>query len=382
MRFPERLDSKLENRAKTSSLRSLILSRNKIDFASNDYLGIALNSELESIVLNECSKLGQYSSTGSRLLTGNFKLVEQLENQLAVFHETEAALVFNSGYDANLGFLSCVPQRGDIVLYDALVHTSIREGLQLGLAKSYSFKHNDLFDLEESIKRLKIKDPNAVFYIVTESVFSMDGDTPDLIQLVQLAKKYNCLVVLDEAHATGVFGNSGCGKAQELGIQDKIFARIHTFGKALGSQGAAIVGSQKLKEYLFNFSRAFIYTTALPPYCILKTLRVYLFLEEDNNSISTLRKNIIFFKKELKRLDLQEFFIESDSAIHCAIIGGTLETKKIAILLQQQGFDIRPILAPTVQIGKERLRFCIHSFNSFNQITQLLEAFKEHQHGE
>lgn len=380
MKFPERLDSKLENRRKTSSLRSLTLSPNKIDFASNDYLGIAFDNDLESRVLKKCSTLSQYSSTGSRLLSGNSELVEDLEDQLAAFHETEAALVFNSGYDANLGILSSVPQRGDIVLYDALVHTSLREGLQLCLAKSYSFKHNDFFDLEERIRHLENKNENAVFYIVTESVFSMDGDTPDLIQLVHLAKKYSCLVVLDEAHATGVFGNLGYGKAQELGIQDKIFARIHTFGKALGSQGAAVVGSQKLKEYLLNFSRAFIYTTALPPYCILKTQSVYSFLEENNTSISTLRKNIIFFKKELKRLALQDLFIESNSAIHCAIIGGTIETKQLAMLLQEQGFDIRPILSPTVQIGKERLRFCIHSFNSFSQITQLLEAFKEHQH--
>ncbi|MFV5683893.1 aminotransferase class I/II-fold pyridoxal phosphate-dependent enzyme [Flavobacterium sp. GB2R13] len=370
MKFPENLSVKLEARKQNNALRQLPLSCKGIDFASNDYLGL---SKSETIFhethqyLIETNEI-QNGATGSRLLSGNHKLYPKTENFIAQFHKSESALIFNSGYDANVGFFSSLLQKGDLILYDELCHASIRDGIQLSNAKAYKFNHNDFEDLE----RLILRNQNTVIYIVTESVFSMDGDTPNLEELVQVSEKHNCYLVVDEAHALGVFGEKGEGLVQDLNLQDQVFARIMTFGKGLGCHGAAVLGAPELRDYLVNFSRSFIYTTGLSPHSVATILMGYHYLNKENKNIEQLRENIIHFNQEKNVLGLKQLFVRSKSAIQSAIIPGNENVKSIAQKLQAKGFDVKAILSPTVPEGQERLRFCLHSFNSKEEISEVL----------
>lgn len=367
--FPKKLHEKLSERAASNALRKLSISHNPIDFSSNDYLGFAKDESIfksASELLKE-RNFTRNGATGSRLLSGNNLLYEVLEGQLATIHDCSAALVFNSGYDANLGLFGSVPQRGDIILYDELIHASIRDGLGMSNAKAYKFRHNDLSDAKRLLE-LNRADTSEV-YVVTESVFSMDGDSPDLVVLAQFCKNQKCRLIVDEAHAVGVFGTSGVGLVQELGLQQHVFARIVTFGKAMGCHGAAVLGSETLKHYLVNFARSFIYTTGMPPHSLATILMAYKKLSE-TPSIEGLRENIIYFREhmELHRLD----FIESNSAIQCCIISGNDRVKDIAMKLQEKGFDVKPIVSPTVKEGQERLRFCLHAYNTKTEIVEVL----------
>ena len=395
--FPKKLQNKLDRRIENNSLRQLSAQNNLVDFSSNDYLGYAKLEELfnKSHQYLVDHQYIQNGVSGSRLLSGNHELYSVVENQLRHVHQSEA-LVFNSGYDANLGFFSCVPQRNDVVLYDEYSHASIRDGIQLSNAKAYSFRHNNLEDLEKKLKRHSQSNKNThaesvEVYIVTESVFSMDGDSPDLIAIQKLCKKFNACLIVDEAHALGVFN---FGLVQQLGIENKVFARIVTFGKALGCHGAAVLGSQELKDYLINFSRSFIYTTGLSPHSLatihiayktLVTSSGFLCnemeekivsrskgLEKPQSDIQKLQKNIHYFKEKSAELELSELFIPSSSAIQCCVISGNVVVKQCAKELHKNGFDVRPILSPTVKKGQERLRFCLHNYNTKEQIDEVL----------
>ena len=370
--FPKALTSKLEQRTANNSLRKLSLPNTLIDFASNDYIGFAKSetifNETHSYLID--NKIIQNGATGSRLLSGNHKIYEEAENYIAKFHQVEDALIFNSGYDANVGFFGAVPQRNDIILYDELSHASIRDGIQLSNAKSYKFKHNDFEDLEDLIQRFQ--SDFIEIYIVTESVFSMDGDCPNLEELAALSNKYKCNLVVDEAHALGVFGENGQGLVQMLHLQDSVFARIMTFGKGLGCHGAAIIGSSELKNYLVNFARSFIYTTGLSPHSVASILVAYQHLETENKALGILRENINHFNQEKNILGLKPMFVRSKSAIQSAIIPGNQNVKLIANQLQEKGFDVKAILSPTVPEGQERLRFCLHSYNSKEENSEVL----------
>jgi 8-amino-7-oxononanoate synthase len=375
-RDPKSLTLKLEQRKENNSLRKLALPNNLIDFASNDYLGF---SKSEAIFTGTHSflienNILQNGATGSRLLSGNHIVYQVAENYIAKFHQSESALIFNSGYDANVGFFSAVPQRSDVILFDELAHASIRDGIQLSNAKSYKFLHNDFEDLERIILKFSndTQQPSTIF-VVTESVFSMDGDTPNLEELVQICEKHNCFLVVDEAHALGVFGDHGEGLVQMLDLQDEVFARIMTFGKGLGCHGAAILGSQKLVDYLVNFARSFIYTTGLSPHSVATILIAYQHLQTEKEALQKLRKNVIHFNQEKKQLGLNPLFVRSKSAIQSAIIPGNQKVKNIANQLQGKGFDVKAILSPTVPEGQERLRFCLHSYNSKKEISEVLQ---------
>ena len=371
--FPKSLSQKLQQREHNSAVRKLSLSNDLIDFSSNDYLGFA-NSE---VIFQETHRylidntIIQNGATGSRLLSGNHSVYQEAERYIAGFHQSESALIFNSGYDANVGFFSSVPQRNDVILYDALCHASIRDGIQMSNAKAYRFQHNDYEDLEKYIQKFITK--NSEVYIATESVFSMDGDSPDLEKLVQLSEKYSCHLVVDEAHALGVFGEKGEGVIQSLGLQDKIFARIMTFGKGLGCHGAAVLSSEDLKNYLVNFARSFIYTTGLSPHSVATILIAYQHLEKEKKAITILKKNIVHFNQEKSLLGIKPLFIRSKSAIQSSIIPGNEKVRSIAKQLQEKGFDVKPILSPTVPEGQERLRFCLHSYNSEKEISEVLQ---------
>jgi 8-amino-7-oxononanoate synthase len=375
--FPKSLQQKLQQREEQNALRQLPIPNNLIDFASNDYIGFAKNEtifhETHRLLLDKNIKVN--GATGSRLLSGNHELYNETEDYIAQFHYAESALIFNSGYDANIGFFSAVPQRKDIILYDELCHASIRDGIQMSHAKSYKFAHNDVEDLEKLITKFQPTTDNrqpTTVYIVTESVFSMDGDSPNMEELTKFSEKYNAYLVVDEAHALGVFGEQGEGLVQSLGLQDKVFARIVTFGKGLGCHGAAVLGSHELKSYLVNFARSFVYTTGLSPHSVATILQSYKQLKKEKESLEKLKSNIIFFNQEKMRLGLKPIFVYSKSAIQCAIIPGNERVKNIATQLKQNGFDVRPILSPTVPERQERLRFCLHSYNSEKEISEVL----------
>ncbi|AKA34786.1 aminotransferase class I/II-fold pyridoxal phosphate-dependent enzyme [Flagellimonas lutaonensis] len=384
--FPKKLRQRLEKRKNENALRKLSNYKDLVDFSSNDYLGLArekkIQRQAEGMMLESACSNG---ATGSRLLTGHYPLLEELEAVLAHFHKAQTALVFNSGYDANLGFFSSVPQRNDIVLYDELSHASIRDGIALGNAKSYKFKHNDLKDLNEKIAmslRAQSRSEDSEIYVVTESVFSMDGDSPDLGAMADYCAKHKLCLIVDEAHAVGVLGQ-GRGLVAELDLEEKVFARLVTFGKALGCHGAAILGANGLKTYLINFARSLIYTTALPPHTTASIIAAYKLLDapEGKEKRERLYNLIQRFRSIVSEYGLQDLFLSSDSAIQVAVLGGNKRVRHCAEILMQNGFDVRPILAPTVAKGYERLRICLHDYNTRQEIRTVLELISKFGNG-
>ncbi|WP_165750040.1 aminotransferase class I/II-fold pyridoxal phosphate-dependent enzyme [Cellulophaga sp. Z1A5H] len=383
--FPEKLSKKLEDRRGANSLRVLPAQQLLIDFSSNDYLGFAKNTTIFEgvIALLKEKNLKFNGATGSRLISGNYGLYAEVEDAIAEFHAADTALVFNSGYDANVGFFSAIPQRGDYIFYDEYIHASIRDGIALSTAKGYKFKHNNLQDLQRVINRVIALERNqgaeVEVYVVTESVFSMDGDSPDLVAFANFCEKHKFRFVVDEAHALGVFGKEGQGLVAELNIAHLVFAQIVTFGKGLGCHGAAILGSVQLKEYLVNFSRSFIYTTGLPPHSLAT---IYLAYEQlaKTNSLLELKNNITYFKEQLTNLEIKEAFIPSNSPIQCCVISGNEKVKNLASVLQNNNFSVKAILSPTVSKGQERLRFCLHSYNTKQEIADVLKILKKLMH--
>ena len=382
MKFPQSLYDKLQQRAQQHALRALSAPKTGVDFASNDYIGFSTNAQLFTDTHQFLVDHGytQNGATGSRLLTGNHELYALAEQTIAHFHQSDSALLFNSGYDANVGFFSAVPQKGDFILYDELCHASIRDGIRLSHAKSFKFQHNDTEDLARLLSHYSPTTYDlrpTTIYLVTEAVFSMDGDSPPLEAFVQLAEKFQAYLVVDEAHALGVFGNQGEGLTQQLQLQDKVFARIVTFGKGLGCHGAAIVGSPELNQYLVNFARSFIYTTGLSPHAVATVLMAYNQLEQAPEQLQQLRDNIQFFNQEKLQLGLKPLFVYSKSAIQSAILPGNEKVKHLAKKLQEAGFDVRAILSPTVPEGQERLRFCLHSYNTTSEIQAVLQLLSK-----
>ncbi len=382
-KFPKKLAQKLAIRAENDALRSLPIAHNAIDFSSNDYLGFAKNETIYAhtfqLLLNE--GIAHNGASGSRLLTGNHNLYGTLERYLAEFHKAESALVFNSGYDANMGFFSTVPQRGDIVFYDAHIHASIRDGIKMGLAKSYKFAHNDIEDLKAKCLAQRSQNAEEVdIYVVTESIFSMDGDAPNLKAMAKFCATEGFHLIVDEAHAVGVFGENGCGLVQELAIEKQVFARIVTFGKAVGCHGAAVLGSDNLKRFLLNFARSFIYTTGLPPHAVASIIAAYNYLgmEDGLKQLALLQTTIALFKSKVQALHLEKHFLESDSAIQVCIVPGNSVVKELANKLFDDGLDVKAILSPTVSEGQERLRICLHSHNNTEEIVFLLQRLKSY----
>ena len=363
----------LQKRKEQNALRKLVQPNGLSDFCSNDYLGFARSAKFAQNIEKACSKLiDSNGSAGSRLLAGNSFFAENLESYIAKFHNAPSGLIYNSGYDANVGLFSAVGQKGNTIIYDELIHASVHDGLKLSSATTYLFKHNDLVHLEE---RLKIAE--GIVYVAVESIYSMDGDQAPLKEIVRLCKKYEANLIVDEAHATGITQNKGKGRVQELKLEKEIFARVHTFGKGLGCHGAVVLGGELLRDFLINFSRSFIYTTALPIRSLVAIHEAYQLLQKSESEITRLHKHIGTFKKHLsKKVTL--FLIPSNSPIQCLIVGGNDAVKKMAFHLQHSGFDVRPILNPTVQKGKERLRICIHSFNTGKEIKELCSLLNEY----
>ncbi len=355
----EFLYKKLRERKEQHAFRELRLETGKIDFCSNDYLGIVKHKLLEGNEANFFS----HGSTGSRLLTGNRLLTEDTEKLIAAFHRAEAGLIFNSGYDANVGLLSCVAHKGDTIVYDQLSHASIRDGVRLSFAAGFAFSHNDADDLEK-----KLLQAQGNIFVITESVFSMNGDTAPLQQIVEMCRKYKAHLIVDEAHATGVVGPKGEGLVQWLDLQSECFARIHTFGKALGCHGAVVLGSEALRSYLINFCRPFIYSTAPPESSIAAIRASYKLFPALDEERARLQQLIACFQAA----DINSEKLVSDTAIQAVVIPGNEAVRKIADRLQESNLDVRPILYPTVPKGSERLRIVLHSFNTDDDLHQLI----------
>lgn len=361
------IQSRLNQRTEAGNYRTLKPGNALIDFSSNDYLGFAHSPELKKLIDFELAKYQGYNgSTGSRLLTGNSKYAEELESQIANYHGYEAGLLFNSGYDANLGLFSCIAQRGDTVIADELIHASIIDGIRLSNANRYIFKHNDLNSLEEKLRNAKGR-----IFIAVESVYSMDGDLAPLVEITKLAEQYEAGLIVDEAHAIGVFGK---GLVYRYGLEYKVFAAVLTFGKAMGVHGAVVLGSDVLRNYLINFARSFIYTTAAPFHQLASIRSAYRMLDQSAREQEQLHNNIGSLKKLAAEAGI---IVPGQSAINCVITGSNERAMKLSEALKQAGMDVRPVLSPTVAAGTERLRICMHSYNEQEDIALLVNTLKQ-----
>ncbi len=368
------LQKLLEEKKNKDSYRQLKSIRQPIDFSSNDYLGLARSGELFEAVKRETEKIkSPYNgSTGSRLLSGNSALAEELEKKLAFIFHSQKTLLFNSGYTANLAVLSSLPRRGDTILYDELAHACIKDGARLSLASRFSFRHNDLHDLEEKIKRSK-----GNIFVAVESIYSMDGDECPLEELVALTATYGATIILDEAHSTGSYGEIGSGLAAQKKLENKIAVRIYTFGKAMGVHGACVAGDETLINFLINYARPFIYTTAMPPHSLVAIGCAFDFLKRNILLQEVLQTKIKLFINGFEKLKGES--VQSQSAIQNVIIPGSTNVKELAHFLEHHQFDCRPILSPTVKEGTERIRICLHVFNSDHEILELNNVLSEFQ---
>lgn len=364
-----RLSSLLDKRSLSNSYRSLSTHTPElIDFSSNDYLGLARSEELKNDIIQTYTGMSstKNGSTGSRLLTGSSPMVEKTENELTQLFHSEAGLLFSSGYMANLAFFSAVPQKGDTILYDELSHACIKDGCRLSLAQKFPFRHNDLHQLEQKLSRA-----TGEIYIACEAVYSMDGDFAPLTELTALAKRYSAKLVVDEAHSTGVFGLHGSGLVNALGLSDQVYASIYTFGKAMGVHGAFVSGSQTLREFLINFARPFIYTTSPSDFECLSVSQAFHSLKNSNDLQQALLSNIELFRK---LADGKLPLVQSESSIQAILVPGNDNVKHLSKTLREAGYDVRPILSPTVKQSEERLRVCLHAYNSEEEIAGLVNV--------
>jgi 8-amino-7-oxononanoate synthase len=349
----------------------LLDGREVINFSSNNYLGIANHSALASAAKEAIDRYG-CGSGASRLISGNMTLHEELENQLAEFKGTEAALVFNSGFQANTGILSTLAGEGDAILSDELNHASIIDGCRLSRAKTIVYVHCDLGQLEEALKqagscRRKL--------IVTETIFSMDGDEAPLTGIVELAEKYDAAVMVDEAHATGIFGPGGAGVVSKLGLVDRVLVQMGTLGKALGGFGAYVAGSQALRDLLINRCRSFIFTTSLPPAIMAMAMAAIDLVEGEPERREALWNNCRLLSDGLKKMGFS--LGEIQSPILPLIIGDADKCMQFSEQLLERGVFAQGIRPPTVPPGTSRLRITLMATHTREHIQIALDAFEE-----
>lgn len=363
------LENRLLKRTKVGNLRALKITQPTIDFSSNDYLGLARAPELARSVFQEwemhLSLLNGLGSTGSRLLTGNSLYAQELEEKIAKFHGFEAGLLFNCGYMANVGLLTAITSQESVIFFDAAVHASTHDGIRLSRASAFPFRHNDLEHLEN---RLKSCPSQGDRFICIESIYSTDGSMAALIEISQLASQYEAHLIVDEAHVVGACGPKGRGLVAEHNLTAHVFAQVTTFGKALGTYGAIVLGNQALKQALINFATSYIYTTALPFQTLAAIKCSYDLFPEMDRERDHLQKLIKIFRKSYPS--------SSMSHIQSVPIQGNEAVKHAAQAIVKQGFDVRPLMSPTVQRGHEMLRVCLHAFNTDDELAQLINHIK------
>ena len=360
------LGSKLEKIKQEGLNRSLSIHSDEVDFSSNDYLGISSSSEFNTLFIDKIQRIHKVGSTGSRLLTGNNKEIQDLENQISRFHDAQSTLVFSSGYQANLGLISAVADRGDTIIRDEYCHASILDAIRLSHANSVKFRHNDLTDLE-----IKIKKATGNIFVVIEGLYSMHGDMPNLKAMSEVCHKYQAHLIVDEAHTGGIYGSSGQGLVYENKIQDKVFARIMTYGKAFGYQGGAILGSVELTSYLINKSRPFMYTTAISHHQIAGLSVAYDRVRHADQERKQLKDNVSYFSK--KSAFNREIWMSSHTQIQAAYVPGNAKVIEKAAMLKGAGFLAMAIRSPTVPVDQERIRICLHAYNTMDQIDLLID---------
>ncbi|MEO9476105.1 MAG: 8-amino-7-oxononanoate synthase [Cyclobacteriaceae bacterium] len=358
------LKAKLDERCNAGNLRRLPETRKLQDFVSNDYLGLAGSKELFRRIHERVGEEGPMlnGGTGSRLLSGNHRFYAQLEEQLRDIFKAESALAFNSGYAANQALVASVAGKGDTIIYDQLSHVCLKEGAWLSQAQTVVFRHNDLDDL-----KMKIQQATGRIFVVTETIFSMDGDIAPLKEIIEICNDFGAFLIVDEAHSTGVAGPKGAGLLVEHDWHHEVFARVYTFGKAMGVHGACVAGSQRLKDFLVNFGRPFIYTTSLPPHSIISIEESFKFLADHIDLQLRLKEKVRSFRALFPDSS-------SETAVQPIMIGSNEKARRVSDELFKSGFDVRPILSPTVRRGTERLRVCLHVFNSENDVKSLISC--------
>jgi glycine C-acetyltransferase len=351
---------------------SIVLDGQEVlNLSSNNYLGLADHPALRSAAKDAIDSYG-CGSGASRLITGNMTLHLELEERIARLKGAEAALVFNSGFQANVGLLSTLVEQGDVVFSDALNHASIIDGCRLSRAKVVVFSHGDMDHLERELRK---SSPSGRKLIVTETVFSVDGDIAPLQEIVRLGERHGAWIMVDEAHATGVFGPNGAGIVEELGLGDRVSVQMGTLGKALGGFGAYVAGSRTLRDLLINRCRSFIYTTSLPPAVLAMAIAAIDLLEKEPERRHSLRANSRFLREGLDSLGYT--LGQSRSQIIPVIIGEALRSTSIAERLLQRGIYAQGLRPPTVPRGTSRLRVTLMATHTREQLEKALKAFSE-----
>jgi 8-amino-7-oxononanoate synthase len=338
----------------------------RVDFWSNDYLGLSRYSAFDNTP-DALRVTGLGGSAGSRLVSGNHPIFAEFESFLAGFHYGESSLIFNSAYAANLGVLSSVVGRHDTIIFDSLCHASMRDGIRLAGSGSFHFQHNEIEDLMR-----KLHHARGSVLIAIESLYSMDGDYAPLGDIIRIAQEYGAEVFVDEAHSTGIRGPGGSGYVVEEGVQDQVFARVHGWGKAVGSHGACVVGPEVLRDWLINKARPFIYTTAFPPAHIFILWQHYRQMIKNDEERSLLWARVAYLRKGLRAVAAERVLGDPRSPIMGLLFGSSSSTLAAARYLRSHGFGIGAIRSPTVPAGSERIRLCVHSFNTENEIDELL----------
>lgn len=333
-----------------------------LNLSSNNYLNFADNKKITQEFLDFAGNKYSFGSASARLLTGTLPVYKELEELLSNLYNKDATLLYNSGYHANVGISSAINQKGDVIFSDKLNHASIIDGMRLSDGKFFRFPHNNMEALEKLLERERKNYKNA--FIITESVFSMDGDIEDLKRIIKLKKKYNCIMIIDEAHAFGVFGEKGLGVAEELGIIDDVDLIVGTFGKSVGSMGAFVTGSKTMINFLINKSRSFIFSTALPPINIAFTKWI---IENKFPKTKAKRKNMLSIAKKMG----------SDSHIIPVVIGENKDTVDLCEVLFHNGYFTLPIRPPTVPAGTSRLRLSLTADIQEKDLTVLKEKINE-----
>lgn len=340
---------------------------------SNNYLGLASHPEVVNAAVESMKRYG-YGAVASRLVSGNMKIHEEFEEHIAAFKGAEAALLFNCGYMANIGVLSALCDSArDLIVSDKLNHASIIDGVMLSKAKFAFFRHNDPEHLEAILNAKRAKARRVL--IVVDGVFSMDGDIAPLKDIVSLAERYEAMVMVDDAHATGVIGRTGRGSVEHWELYGRIDVQMGTLGKALGGFGAFVCGSRALIDYLINRCRPFIYTTALPVPVVAAARRAVELLEAHPEMVERLRNNVNYFVSSLK--DMGFNVSSSKTAIIPVIIGDEEAALKMSELLLERGVFVAAMRPPTVPRGTSRLRVTLMATHTKNHLDRALEAFRD-----
>ena len=390
----DHLKSLLEKRRQESKLRTLKSSPPKgVDFSSNDFLSLSTNSDFRRDFLAALNKSSFcLGSTGSRLLDGNSRFAEDLERNIAAFHGAETGLLTNSGFDANVSIFTCLPQPGDIIVYDELIHASVHDGMRQSRAKRrQAFKHNDVEDLGLVLRELRREEPAANVFVAVESVYSMEGDLAPLKGICDLLDDTfpdsRAHLIVDEAHANGIYGSNGVGRVSELGLEDRVSVRLHTFGKALACNGAIILCSPTIRLYLINYARPLIYTTFMSYPSLVAISMAYSWLMHGTaDKLSSHLDNLIrHLYEQLQTLasltqslsDASILSIPSECPKSPIFALLSTRPRELASYCQTAGFVVRAVVPPTVPEGTERVRVCLHAGNTMEQIDKFVECVAE-----